>query len=95
MDSISAEFAMIDPTSQWQSHATYITIKIILDVLRWKRKCEGERVVMTREVRRQWEECATLMYPIVAYVAGVGVPFLSGTTGITGEWEPPRLVGKV
>ena len=94
MDDISAKVAMIDPSSQWQSHAAYITIKIILDVLRWKRKGEGERVVMMREVLRQWEECATLVYGVVAEGAGVGVPVLSGTTGITREWAPPRLLGK-
>ena len=93
MDDISAKVAMIDPLSQWQSHAAYITIKIILDVLRWKRKGEGERVVMMREVRRQWEERATLVYAIVTYSAGVGVPFLSGTTGIAREWAPPCLLG--
>ena len=84
MDGISAEVAMIDPTSQRQSRAAYITIKIILDVLRWEGKGKGERVgrVKTREVLRQREECAALVYPVVAESADVGVPFLSDTTCI-------------
>ena len=95
MDDISTKDAMIDPMSQWQICAAYTTNKFISDVLRGRIKGEGERVVMMREFLRLREECATLMYPVVAYIAGVGVPSLIGTTCITGEWAPPRLLGKV
>ena len=92
MDDIAAKMAMIDPTSQLQSCVAYSTKKFILDVLTGRIKGEGERVVVKREVLRLRKERAALVYGVITKGACVGVPFLSGTTCITGKWAPPCLL---